>query len=164
MPKLRAILLLALLATALIATAAAQLDEDSFANDYTFLGQDEDLQLSVVQGNILLGYVNTHGIGDTDRHLLLSMFFQKGTIEGDQIYFLTKPVHGLRYEFKGKIGRGPAKSIAEEGYFQITGTLTEHVSDEEGKVTSRNREVTFKSMPSDVPERSTARPEKTSLL
>src|SRR3954462_3802788 len=164
MPKLKAIFLLALLATSLLATAAAQLDEDDFANSYTFLGADEELQLSTVPGNILLGYVSTHGVGETDRHLLLAMFFQKGTIEGDQIYFMTKPVHGLRYEFKGKIARGPAKSVAEEGYFQITGTLTEHLSDGEGKVTSRNREVTFKSMPYDVPEQPTSRPPKISLL
>src|SRR5438270_11500664 len=116
--------------------AAAQIGEDGMSNTYTFLGEDEDLQLSVVQGNILLGYVNTHGVGDTDRHLLLAMFFQKGTVEGDQIYFITKPVHGLRYEFKGKIERGMAKSPAEQGYFQITGKLTQHLADDEGKVTS----------------------------
>ena len=161
MPKLRAALVTALLASTMLAWAQF---EDDFANSYTFLAADEELQLSVVQGNILLGYVSAHGIGETDRHLLLAMFFQKGTIEGDQIYFLTKPVHGLRYEFKGKIGRGPAKSSAEEGYFQITGTLTEHLTSGEGKVTSRNREVTFKSMPSDVPEQPASRPEKTSLL
>jgi len=143
--------------------ASAQFDED-FANTYSFLGADEDLELSVVQGNILLGYVNTHGVGDTDRHLLLAMFFQKGTIEGDQIYFLTKPVHGLRYEFKGKVGRGAAKSPAEQGYYEITGTLTEHLANEEGKVTSRDRQVTFKSMPSEAPEHAASRPEKTSLL
>jgi hypothetical protein len=143
--------------------AFAQFEED-FANSYSFLGADEDLQLSVVQGNILLGYVNTHGVGETDRHLLLAMFFQKGTIEGDQIYFITKPVHGLRYEFKGKIARGAAKSPAEEGYFEINGTLTSLLSDEEGRVTSRDRQVTFKSMPSDAPEQTARQPEKTSLL
>jgi hypothetical protein len=161
MLRLRATLLTALLATTLLAWAQF---EDDFANSYTFLGADEDLQLSVVQGNILLGYVNTHGVGETDRHLLLAMFFQKGTIDGDEIYFLTKPVHGLRYEFKGKIARGTAKSVTEEGYFQITGTLTEHLADEEGKVTSRNREVTFKSMPSDAPQQPAPQSEKTSLL
>lgn len=161
--KLRSILLgLLLVGGALL--ASAQFDEDSFASPYSFLGAGEELELSVVQGNILLGYVNTHGLGETDRHLLLAMFFQKGTIEGDQIYFITKPVHGLRYEFKGKIARGAAKSPAEEGYFEITGTLTSHLSDEEGKVTSRNRQVTFKSMPSDAPEQTARQPEKTSLL
>jgi hypothetical protein len=154
-------LFMLLLACALL--ASAQLD-DSFSNTYTFLGADEDLQLSVVQGNILLGYVNTHGVGDTDRHLLLAMFFQKGTIDGDQIYFITKPVHGLRYEFKGRIGRGTAKSPLEEGYFQITGTLTEHLADADGKVTSRDRQVTFKSMPSDAPEQTAKQPEKISSL
>jgi hypothetical protein len=145
-----AVLLLALLA--LPGSVIAQVGEEGVSNTYTFLGEDEDLQLSAVPGNILLGYVNTHGVGETDRHLLLAMFFQKGTIDGDQVYFITKPVHGLRYEFKGKISRGSAKSPAEEGYFQIMGTLTRHVSDEEGKVSSNSREVTFKSMPYDAPE------------
>src|SRR5882757_9287102 len=97
--------------------AIAQIGEDGVSNTYTFLAEDEDLQLSAVPGNILLGYVNTHGVGETDRDLLLSMFFQKGTIDGDQLYFITKPVHGLRYEFKGKLSRGTAKSPSEEGYF-----------------------------------------------
>jgi len=143
-----------------IGSALAQVGEDGVSNTYTFLAEDEDLQLSAVPGHILLGYVNTHGVGETDRDLLLSMFFQKGTIEGDQLYFITKPVHGLRYEFKGKLSRGTAKSPAEEGYFQIVGTLTRHLADEEGKVTSHSREVTFKSMPFDAPEDSRHEPAK----
>jgi hypothetical protein len=135
-----------------LGSAVAQIGEDGVSNTYTFLGEDEDLQLSAVSGHILLGYVNTHGVGETDRHLLLAMFFQKGTIEGDHVYFLTKPVHGLRYEFKGKISRGGAKSPTEEGYFQIVGTLTQHLADAEGKVASHSREAIFKSMPFDSPE------------
>src|SRR6266516_945852 len=142
--------------------AAAQIGEDGVSNTYTFLGEDEDLQLSAVPGNILLGYVNTHGVGETDRHLLLAMFFQKGTINGDQLYFITKPVHGLRYEFKGKLSRGTAKSPMEEGYFQIVGTLTRHLANEEGKVSSHSREVTFKSMPFDAPEPAVHAPVKSS--
>src|SRR5256885_1404838 len=144
--------------------AAAQVGEDGVSNTYTFLGEDEDLQLSAVPGNILLGYVNTHGVGETDRHLLLAMFFQKGTIEGDEVYFITKPVHGLRYEFRGKISRGLGKSPAEEGYFQIVGTLTQHLADEEGKVVSHSREATFKSMPFDAPHPAEHTPAKSSSL
>jgi hypothetical protein len=143
--------------------AAAQVGEEGISNTYTFLGEDEDLQLSVVQGNILLGYVNTHGVGETDRHLLLAMFFQKGTVAGDEIYFITKTVHGLRYEFKGKISRGAAKSPSEEGYFQIVGTLTQHLANEEGKVASHSREATFKSMPFDAPEPAEHVPAKSSF-
>ena len=144
--------------------ATAQVGEDGASNTYTFLGEDEDLQLSAVPGNILLGYVNTHGVGETDHHLLLALFFQKGTIEGDQIYFITKPVHGLRYEFKGAISRGLAKTPAEEGYFQIVGTLTQHLADEEGKVTSHSRQATFKSLPYDSPEPVEHLPTKSSSL
>lgn len=156
----------ALLALCLLALvgAVAQVGEEGLSNTYTFLGEDEDLQLSAVPGNILLGYVNTHGVGETDRHLLLAMFFQKGTIDGDQIYFLTKPVHGLRYEFKGTISRGPGKTPAEEGYFQIVGTLTQHLADEEGKVASHSREATFKSLPYDSPEPVEHLPTKSSSL
>ena len=147
-----------------LSVAVAQVGEDGVSNTYTFLGEDEDLQLSAVPGNILLGYVNTHGVGETDRHLLLAMFFQRGTIEGDQVYFITKPVHGLRYEFKGTISRGPGKAPTEEGYFQIVGTLTQHLADEEGKVVSHSREATFKSMPFDAPEPAEHRPAKSSSL
>ena len=144
--------------------AQAQVGEDGVSNTYTFLAEDEDLQLSAVPGNILLGYVNTHGVGETDRHLLLAMFFQKGTIDGDQLYFITKPVHGLRYEFKGKISRGAAKTPAEEGYFEIVGTLTQHLANEEGKVASHSRGATFKSMPFDSPEPAEHAPAKSSSL
>src|SRR5436305_15108263 len=109
MTKLNAALLILFLATALV--APAQVDEDSFANAYTFLGADEDLQLSVVEGSILLGYVNTHGLGEPDSHLLLAMLFQKGTIQGDEVYLITKPLHGLRYEFKRKVRRGTARPM-----------------------------------------------------
>src|SRR5207237_10254228 len=107
----RAVLLLLCLFS--LGFAVAQVGEDGVSNTYTFLGEDEDLQLSAVPGNILLGYVNTHGVGETDRHLLLAMFFQKGTIDGDQVYFITKQVHGLRYEFKGTISRVPVQFTAE---------------------------------------------------
>src|SRR3954464_13778283 len=160
MPLIRAsVLLLCLL---FICSALAQVGEDGVSNTYTFLAEDEDLQLSAVPGHILLGYVNTHGVGETDRHLLLAMFFQKGTVEGDEIYFITKPVHGLRYEFKGKISRGAAKSPAEEGYFQIVGTLTQHLADEEGKVVSHSREAMFRSMPFGAPEPAEHLPAKSS--
>src|SRR3954468_1262899 len=161
--KLRAALFTAFLATTLLAWAQFE-DDDPFANSYTFLAADEELELSTVPGNILLGYVSTHGVGDTDRHLLLAMFFQKGTINGDEIYFITKPVHGLRYEFKGKIERGTAKSPAEEGYFQITGRLTQHLANDEGKAAFSAREITFKSMPSDPTNQAPSPPAKSSLL
>src|SRR4051812_30850440 len=158
MPLIRAsVLLLCLL---FICSALAQVGEDGVSNTYTFLAEDEDLQLSAVPGHILLGYVNTHGVGETDRDLLLSMFFQKGTIDGDQLYFITKPVHGLRYEFKGKLSRGTAKSPAEEGYFQISGTLTQLLADEAGKISSHTRQATFKSMPFDAPEETRHGPAK----
>src|SRR3954467_13984494 len=156
----RAVLLLLCLFS--LGIAVAQVGEDGVSNSYAFIGEDEDLQLSAVPGHILLGYVNTHGVGETDRDLLLSMFFQKGTIDGDQLYFITKPVHGLRYEFKGKLSRGTAKSPAEEGYFQIVGTLTQHLADEEGKVVSHSREAMFRSMPFGAPEPAEHLPAKSS--
>ena len=48
----------------------------------------------------------------------------------------------------------------KKGYFQIVGTLTRHLADEEGKVTSHSREVTFKSMPFDAPEETGHEPAK----
>ena len=75
--------------------------------------------------------------------------FDKGKIKGNQISFVTKPVHGTWYEFEGHIGRGPAKTQKEEGYWVLTGTLKEYSTDVERKVTARARRVNFKSFPQD---------------
>ena len=55
----------------------------------------------------------------------------------------------MAYEFKGKISRGEGKKPGDEAYYQIKGTLTEHLTDANQKTSSRTREVTFKAFPAE---------------
>jgi hypothetical protein len=59
-------------------------------------------------------------------------------------------VHALWYEFKGRVQRGPAKSKAEDGYYQLVGTLTEHRQKDGKDVSARSRQVTFNLFAEDV--------------
>ena len=56
-------------------------------------------------------------------------------------------IHGVWFEFHGKVARGPAKSRAEEGYFVIRGTLKQFTTDADQRVVAKEREVEFKLFP-----------------
>lgn len=122
--------------------------DSPYSGMYSFLKEGEFVQLTVEQGE-LSGFVSRMGDLDSDRGVFLDQFFDKGKIKGDQISFVTKPVHGTWYEFDGRVGRGSAKTPKEEGYWVLTGTLKEYTSDVERKVTARARQVNFKSFPQD---------------
>jgi hypothetical protein len=119
---------------------------DDYSGMYTFLKEGEFVQITIESG-ILMGFISRTGDLDSDRGVYLDQFFDKGKISGNQISFKTKVLHGTWYEFEGKIGRGSAKTRAQEGYWIVNGTLKEHTTDAYHKVTSRSREVTFKSFP-----------------
>src|SRR5438445_220152 len=128
--------------------AQAFFTPEQISNDYSFLREGENVRIDV-QGDQLRGYVNTHGSTETDSHLILAMFFQKATLDGNKVYFITKPVHGVRYEFNGQLASGEDKAD-REGRIVLRGELTQYVSDLEGNVTSKKRSVEFKSFPQDT--------------
>lgn len=114
-----------------------------YSGRYSFLQDGEDLQLDVTEGR-LDGYITRFGDSEADRGTLLNHYLAKASLEGNKLTFTSKPVHAVWYEFEGTIGRGPAKSKAEDGYYQIVGTLTEHRQKEGKEVSARQRQVTFK--------------------
>ena len=59
----------------------------------------------------------------------------------------TETVHGVWYDFKGTIERGDGKTLADQSYYILKGTLIEYRTDANKKVTSKSREVVFKSFP-----------------
>jgi hypothetical protein len=128
------------------ASAAPDAAVEDYSGMYTFLKEGEFVQITIESG-LLLGFISRTGDLDSDRGVYLDQFFDKGKISGNQISFKTKVLHGTWYEFEGRISRGTAKSRAQEGYWIVTGTLKEHITDAYHKVTSRSREVTFKSFP-----------------
>lgn len=114
-----------------------------YSGRYSFLQEGEDVQLNVTDGQVS-GYITRFGDGETDRGSVLWHLFAKASLEGDKLTFTTKPVHAVWYEFNGKLGRGAAKTRAEDGYYEMSGTLIEHRQKSGKEESARQRQVTFK--------------------
>lgn len=110
---------------------------------YSFLKEGEFVQLNLDESGVS-GYISREGDQDSDRGQFLDQFFNKASIRGHDVSFVTKPVHGVWFEFKGKFERGPAKTKAEDDYYILRGTLTEFRSDSTKQATSHSREVEFR--------------------
>jgi hypothetical protein len=70
--------------------------------------------------------------------------------DGTKLTFTTDTVHGVWYEFKGTVERGEGKTLSDEAYYVVKGTLKEYRTDANKAVTSQSRQVTFKSFPREV--------------
>jgi hypothetical protein len=125
-----------------------------FTGMYSFVRDGEYVQLTLDPAPTpetdwskpmnVTGFISRFGSGDTDKDQFLDHFFKSGSLEGNKIKFVTRAVHGTWFEFEGKIERGAAQSWAKDGYYVVTGKLTEHAT-EKGKEKVRSRELTMKS-------------------
>lgn len=150
-------LLAAALAAALAGAqnAPAKPAPPDISGRYSFLQEGEDIQVNMTGGKVD-GYVTRYGSSESDRGTMLQHTFAKATLAGDKLSFTTQPVHAVWYEFTGKVERGPAKSKAEDGYYQLVGTLIEHIQKDGKDAGSRSRPVTFKLFaeePEDAPRK-----------
>jgi hypothetical protein len=127
-------------------TAAAKPAED-YSGMYTFQRDGEFVQLTVEDAGHVTGFVSRYGDTESDRGAFLDQFFKVGKLDGTNLTFTTDTVHGVWYDFKGTIERGSGKTLAEEAYYVMKGTLTEYRTDADKKVTSKSREVQLKSFP-----------------
>ncbi len=125
---------------------------DDISGMYSFLKEGEFIQINLEEGRVT-GYISRLGDSDSDRGVFLDQFFDQASIQGHEVSFTTKPLHGIWYEFKGKYERGPAKTKAEDGYYLLRGTLKEYSTGADKKTVSRSREVELKSLgqPDDQP-------------
>jgi hypothetical protein len=128
-------------------TAAPTAD---YSGMYTFLRDGEFVQITVEDGGKLSGFISRYGDSDSDRGAFLDQFIKQGSISGDHLSFSTETVHGVWFEFQGSAARGPGKTVNDEGYYVLKGTLTQHASDANHQDTAKSREVLFKSFPQDV--------------
>ena len=90
------------------------------------------------------GYISRLGDLESDRGTFLDQFFSQASVQGHDVAFTTKQIHGVWFEFKGRFDRGPAKTKASDGYYVLRGTLKEFTTDANKNTTSRSREVEFK--------------------
>lgn len=130
-------------------SAPAQSAED-YSGMYSFLRDGEFVQLTIEDEGQVTGFVSRYGDTESDRGTFLDQFFKQGKLDGTKLSFTTATVHGVWYEFKGTVERGPGKTLTDEAYYILKGTLTEYRTDADKKVTSKSREVTFKSFPREV--------------
>jgi hypothetical protein len=125
-----------------VESSPANAATEDISGMYSFLKEGEFVQINLEPGAVS-GYVSRQGDMDSDRGQFLDQFFNKASVRGHDVSFLTKPVHGVWFEFKGRFERGPAKARTEDAYYLLRGTLTEFRSDAANKTTSHSREVEF---------------------
>ena len=121
-----------------------------YSGMYSFLQEGEFVQITVEDEGRVTGFVSRYGDSESDRGAFLDQFFKQGKLDRTKLSFTTDTVHGVWYEFKGAIERGEGKTPSDEAYYVVKGTLTEYRTDANKKVTSKSREVTFKSFPREL--------------
>ena len=121
-----------------------------YSGMYTFLREGEFVQITVEEKGKLTGFISRYGDLDSDRGAFLDQFFKQGAMDGQNPGFTTEMVHGVWFEFKGAVGRGPGKTVNDEGYYVLKGNLTQHSTDADHKDVAKSREVVLKSFPQDV--------------
>src|SRR5579859_7011552 len=137
------VLLIASLCTAQIpAKSTPASPAEDISGMYSFLKAGEFVQITVEAGGVS-GYISRQGELESDRGVFLDQFFTSASIEGRNVAFVTKQVHGVWFEFKGKFDRGKAKDKTEDGFYVLRGTLTEFTADSSKHTTSRSRSVDF---------------------
>ena len=95
----------------------------------------------------LSGFISRFGDTDSDKGEFIDQFFDKASLQGDHLYFKTKTVHAVWYEFDGTLTVVPGKQKGEEGYRVIRGKLTLHTGDAKGDEQASEKTVEFKSFP-----------------
>ena len=142
------IVVLAFSTTALAQSRPAAADD--YSGMYSFLKDGEFVQLNVEAAGKVTGFVSRYGDSESDRGAFLDHFFKKASLSGSRVQFTTEQVHGVWFDFNGTLQRGSGKTLDDEDYYEMRGTLTEHALDPDKKESARSREVTFKSFPQDV--------------
>lgn len=125
---------------------------EDYSGMYSFRKEGEFVQITVEDAGRVTGFVSRYGDGASDQGAFLNQFFKQGTLEGKRLSFTTETVHGVWFEFKGTVDRGPGKTPNDEGYYVLKGMLKEYRSDVHKQVSSKSTPVVFKSFPKDVEE------------
>ena len=123
---------------------------NDYSGMYSFLQDGEFVQLTVEGKGNVTGFISRYGDLESDRGEFLDLFFKSGKLDGKDLTFTTQTVHGVWYDFKGTIERGPGKNPGDEAYYLLKGTLTQNNTDADKKTTSKSRDVGFKSFPQDL--------------
>lgn len=120
---------------------------------YSFLNEGEFLQINIEAGGVS-GYISRMGDQESDRGNFLDQFFEKASVQGHDVSFTTKQIHGEWFEFKGRFERGRGKTKSEDGYYVLHGTLTQFSGDEKNPASKvKQVELKWLAQPEDVQEK-----------
>ncbi len=147
------LLLGVMLPVALLAQAAEQaapVNPHAYSGMYTFLKEGEFVQLTVEDAAHVTGFISRYGDGESDKGTFLNQFFKTAKLEGNQLSFTTKEVHGTWFEFKGTVERGEGKNPGDEAYYVLKGSLVESKTDASKSVTSHARDLVLKAFPAEA--------------
>ncbi|HTZ96181.1 MAG TPA: hypothetical protein VMB18_07280 [Terriglobales bacterium] len=149
--KIRMVSVLILLATMILSaqTTPPAPAADDYSGMYSFRKEGEFVQITVEDASRVTGFVSRYGDGESDQGVFLNQFFKDGKLDGKKLSFTTETVHGVWFDFKGTVDRGPGKTLADEGYYILKGTLTEHRAEADKSSPSSSSEVVLKSFPRD---------------
>ena len=139
------------------AAAAKPSPVEDYSGMYSFLQEGEFVQLDF-QDDRVLGFISRYGTLDSDRGVFLDHFIKSGSVKGKDVAFTTAAVHGMWFDFKGRLERGEGKTRAAEAYYVVRGTLIEYTTDASKKTSARSREITLKSFPQDADEEAQPKP------
>ena len=105
------------------------------------------MQLTIEDAGSVSGFISRYGDAESDHGEFLDHFFKPGKLDGKNLSFTTETVHGVSFEFKGTIERGPGKNPGDEAYYELKGTLTQNSTDANKKTSSKSREVVVQIFP-----------------
>jgi hypothetical protein len=120
-----------------------------YSGMYSFLSDGEFVQLTVENQGHVIGFISRYADSVPDAGFV-EQFFESGQLDGNQLAFTTKAVHGVSFQFRGTIERGEGKNRADEAYYLLKGTLVEKTTDEAKKASSHSHEVAWRSFPQDL--------------
>jgi len=121
-----------------------------YSGMYSFLKDGEFVQITVEDEGRVTGFVSRYGEGQSDKGAFLDQFFRSGKLDGNKLSFSTEIVHAVWFDFQGTVERGAGKNPGDEGYYLLKGTLTDHTTDAQKKVTSHSREVALRIFPANA--------------
>jgi hypothetical protein len=118
-----------------------------YSGMYSFLKEGEFVQLTIEDDGHVTGFISRYGDGESDKGAFLDQFFKNGKLDANKLSFTTAVVHGVWFDFAGTVERGEGKSVEDEAYYVLKGSLTENSSDADKKVKPQSRDVVWKRFP-----------------
>src|SRR6185437_3083664 len=122
----------------------------TYSGMYSFLKDGEFVQLTVEDDDSVTGFISRFGDSAGDKDTFLNQFFKTAKIDGTHLEFTTKTLHGVWYEFTGKMETVAETKAESQGARVLRGTLKVHSTGSKGSDEVKSRSVVFKSFPEDI--------------